>query len=34
MEYGNIEVSLFNKQIYAFWSIKMKSFLGAHGFDV
>jgi hypothetical protein len=34
MEYTNIGVPQFNEQSYDFWSAKMKSFLGAQGFDV
>jgi hypothetical protein len=34
MEYAKIRASMFDSQNYAFWSIRMKTFLKAQGFDV
>jgi hypothetical protein len=34
MEYANIGASVFDDHNYGFWSIRMKTFLQAQGFDV
>jgi hypothetical protein len=34
MDYAKIGVPIFDDQDYAFWSIRMKTYVQAHGFDV